>query len=916
MNEKERAVKEIIKRYSHRMPFPDRAASLVRLYFQRGKLPESDWNILVLSLIASISEPLFLHIYSREDLLEDFFSLTRNKDNLSLNKMKDYLHRKIFSSSLNPQKVINDFRLVHLSAVVVLDLLSIMNFEEVTLSLSDIADVVVSTAIYLSEHKAMNQMGMPYHRANNNKLVKTKFVFFALGKWGAQELNYSSDIDLITFYEEDGKTDKGFFNSNYFEKIARNVYEILTSEPLNLAGFKVDFNLRPRGKDGRLTIPIKSAFDYYNKEAQFWEKQAWIKARTFYGDSALGEDFISKMHKLLISEKENPAIWKEIIRSRQKTLQNITEKNRNLKEGNGSIRDIEFAVQALSISSSKIEKHTLKAIHLLREKGILNSEEEIEIRKSYETLRKVEHFVQVVSLRQSHLEPKSEIEWEGLKRFLSSKDPKKLIEESRKKAKKFFSQKLKLLMLDEGEKISELEITKDLKKSNFEKTEVISPILYKIYNILLSSNKIKLADVRDFHKKILSSDIKPKFFQQALKALETILSNEVSLKRVLSKGSNFPQILERIFKIVYFSESASEYLKIIPETIEPLLKDNFTKIEEDILPLKIKTLELREIALEQKKIFIKSIAKKIFKKEEDFSKVYSDTAEEIVKSIFQKTEKEFSDFEFAKDVSSRLALFSLGRLGFREMVFGSDLDLLIVRKDDKDSSTLFSESVENRAARAIIENLSSLTSFGNLYEVDLRLRPFGSSGVLVPSVGTVRRYFEKNARLWEKLSYTKIRFLCGNNTIAKTVYSSVSKSFEKTNTSSLMAVKFLIRRLFKNTQNLEGEVKFREGGLFDQDLLVAALINNCGKFNFGSGFIGALQFLKEEKALTEDEISLLKEAKKFFLNLLYGIRIFSSPHKKPKTIEELPFNFWDKKEEDKLRKEVISLVNSRFPLLL
>lgn len=916
MAEKEKIVDEIIKRYSHRMPFPERAHSLMRLYLQRGKLPENDWDILALSLIASISEPLFLHIYSKEDLLEDFFALTRNKENLSLSKMKDSLQRKIFSSSDSPQKVINDFRLVHLSAVVVLDILSIMNFDEATLALSDIADAIVSTAVYLSEHKAMNEMGMPYHRLESKKLVKTKFVFFALGKWGAQELNYSSDIDLITFYEEDGKTDKGFFNGDYFEKIARNVYEILTSEMLSLSGFKVDFNLRPRGKDGRLTIPIKSAFDYYKKEAQFWEKQAWIKARTFYGDAALGEDFISKMHKLVVIEKEDPAVWKEIIKSRQKTLQNIADKNRDLKEGEGSIRDIEFAIQALSIASAKIEKNTLKSIHLLRENGSLNSEEEEEIRKSYEILRKAEHFVQVVHLRQIHLEPKSESEWEGLKKFLSSQEPKKLIEESRKIAKQFFKKKLELLTLDEREKITESEIAKDLKERNFDKIEALSPVLYKIYKILLSSNEIKNEDVWKLHQKIISLDIKPKFFLKALTSLETILSNEVSLKRILSKGSDFLQILERILKIVSLSESASEYLKTIQETIDPLLKDDFTKIETKDFPLKIKNLEIREIALEQKKIFVQSIARQIFEKDEDFCEVYSNIAEEIVKSIFEKTAKEFSDLKIAQDISSRLALFSLGRLGFREMVFGSDIDLLIVKKDNKDSSNLFSESAENRAARALIENLSSLTSFGNLYEVDLRLRPFGSSGVLVPSVETVKKYFQKDARLWEKLSYTKIRFLCGNGALAKKIYSSVSQNFDKEDSSSLSAVKILIRRLFKNSQNLEGEIKFKEGGLFDQDLFVAALIQNCGKFNFGSGFTGALQFLKEEKVLTEGEISLLREAKYFFLKLLNGVRVFSSPHKKPKTIEELSFNFWRKEEEEKMRKEVVSLVNSRFPRLL
>ncbi|MCX7830549.1 MAG: hypothetical protein N2445_05775, partial [Acidobacteria bacterium] len=444
MNKKENVLDEIIKKYSHRMPFPEKAKPLMALCLQSGKLPERDWDILSLSLLASISEPLFLHLYSKEDLLSAFFELTRNKENLSAEKIKDSLQRRIFSSSKEPQTVLNDFRLVHLSAIVVLDLLSILSFEEVCSALSDLSDAIVSNAVYLSEHNALNQMGIPYHKGEQGKLVKTRFVFFALGKWGAKELNYSSDIDLITFYEEEGKTDKGFSNGEYFEKMAKKAFEILTSEPLSLYGFKVDFNLRPRGKDGKLTIPIKSAYEYYKKNAQFWEKQCWIKARAFYGDLSLGEEFISKLHKLIAEEKNLSSTFTEIVNSRNKTLKNISDKKRDLKEGEGSIRDIEFAVQALLMASSGglFEKNTLKAIHLLRERNILTEKEEQEARRSYEVLRKAEHFVQIVNLRQIHLEPSSERERSGLRKFLSSENAEELILESRRFARDFFKKKL------------------------------------------------------------------------------------------------------------------------------------------------------------------------------------------------------------------------------------------------------------------------------------------------------------------------------------------------------------------------------------------------------------------------------------------------------------------------------------------
>ncbi len=913
MNENEKIVDELIKRYSHRMPFPEKARALVSLYLKRATLPQNEWDLLVLSLLASFSEPLFLHLYGKGEILRDFFDLTRNKDNLNLECMKSSLQKKIFSTAEKTEEVLNDFRIVNLSAIAVLDLLSIMNFEEVTAAISDLADAIVSTTVYLVEHKTLDKMGMPYHKGKSEKLVKTKFIFFALGKWGARELNYSSDIDIITFYEEDGRTDKNFSNAEYFEKIARSVYEILTSECFSLKGFKVDFNLRPRGKDGNLTLPLKNAFEYYKREAHFWEKQAWIKARPFYGDFQLGEEFIGKIHKIILNNEKIPFICDEIKKTRIKTLSTLPEKEKNLKEGEGSIRDIEFATQALSIATSKsrIEASTLKSLHFLKEQNYLTLKEEEEIKRSYEILRKVEHFVQVTNLRQTHLEPDSDREWDALKKFLSRENSRKLIEDCRRKAKDFFSKKIEFLLKREEKQFSKEEIEKDLKRLGIEQVEILSPSLSRIYNYLLSSNVFTMDKVREIHKIILS--LKNKSLCKTVKSFEAIISNEESFNLLLSKPEIFQKVFERILKIVSLSESVSEYLKTVPETILPLIEEEIPEINISKFRFKIKKAELREISLEQKKIFVQAISRKILLKENNFTEIYTGIAEAILKELFEKTVKEFDNYS---DLSSQLAVFALGRLGFREMVFGSDLDLLIVKKDEKSLPNLFSESTEIKAVRKFIESLSSLTYSGALYVVDLRLRPYGNSGVLVPSIEGVKNYFQKEARLWEKLSFTKLRFICGNKNLSDKVYSAVSQSFAPLNISSLSSVVELIRRLLKNNPNLEGEIKFGRGCLFDQDLFLASLLNNSGKYKPGGDFNYALEFLGKEKILSGNEISLLREARNFFLRLLDNLRIYSSLHKKSVNIEEIKENSLDRKEDEKLRKEIVLLINSHFPNLL
>lgn len=892
---KDEFVNNIISKYCTKMVFLEKGSSLLRLYVEKYGVFESEWEGLCLSVLASFSEMLFLHLYSNPDNLPLFFEMTKNRDFFKVDNLKDKLLKSLVSTTKDISDVLNSFRLTALSAIAVMDFLNLLDFEEVTLYLSNLTDAIVTSAIYISEHKTIEKFGIPYYEGNDGKLYKSDVFFFALGKWGGKELNYSSDIDIIAIYERDGKTDFGFKNQTFFDKWAESSYTILSSKSLSLSGFKVDFNLRPWGKDGTLTIPLESALKYYERESQFWEKQSWIKARTIYGNFSKGEDFILKMHNLLNKNNDRKFVGSEIEKSRKKTISSILEPSKNIKEGIGSIRDIEFALQGLLITSSqngeKIENNSIKALNYLKSKKIISEEEEKRVSDSYKILRKCEHFVQIVNLRQCHYEVTTEKEWNGLSKYLGVDDAKDILKRSRIDARKFFEEKIDFLKKEGSLEYSFLEdLKREISNSPYQKKENIFFQLSKVFSLLLDEKCFSLNDAKKLKNEILKSNEKEVL--RALQSFEPIIVNLVEQKGI---KPDLQKITE-IFSLLKFSKSLAEYLKSFPELV-------FTD-KEEVGDLSKK--DIKDIALLQKRLFLEWIKEEIFYGDDDFLKRYTQFAEKTIIAILQKVEEEF---RFGK-----ITIFGLGRLGTSEMLFKSDLDLIFVTSSNNYNSLRFASE---KCARAFLETISSLTRYGTLYDVDVRLRPYGSQGSLVVCEDALLNYMKKDARLWELLTYTKLRFIAGDKKLGESIQKRLLDSVEITiDTRSLQVVSTLIKKLHKLSFNLEGMMKFKKGGLFHQDLFLTSFalkrkfpLMNIGTFNF-------IDLLYEEKEISFDEATLLKEARQFFLKNLYRIRIESSLFKKENSLEDMLFAIFDEDKEERLREEVVKLINCRFKNLL
>lgn len=276
--------------------------------------------------------------------------------------------------------------------------------ERITQSISDLADCLVEVALAVAYHRQARRWGEP--RSPSGKLVR--LVVLGLGKLGGEELNYSSDIDLILIYEEDGKTDgaapyrESVTNAQFFSAVVREMVHLLAAKTDHGFAYRVDLRLRPHGGQSELCQSLSTTLAYYDRHGRTWERQALVKARPIAGYKTLGKRFLrevsSFVHRRYLTFVEINEL-KRIKRQIERATETRGGETTNLKTGRGGIRDIEFVVQFLQLLHGGVharlrEPNTLRALRELVTTGCLNLDEHAALENAYRFLRKAEHRLQ------------------------------------------------------------------------------------------------------------------------------------------------------------------------------------------------------------------------------------------------------------------------------------------------------------------------------------------------------------------------------------------------------------------------------------------------------------------------------------------------------------------------------------------
>ncbi|KAB2653220.1 MAG: hypothetical protein DVB31_17585, partial [Verrucomicrobia bacterium] len=317
------------------------------------------------------------------------------------------------------------------------DLSRAATLEETARQLSDVADICLAGALRLVRARIASIHGEPWEETGDGGWRPTSFCILGLGKLGGQELNYSSDVDVMLVYGDEGRVFRdppvagrepppgGIANHQFFRRLAEALVAEVSDPAPEGQLFRIDLRLRPEGNTGPLARSLDSHETYYAQWGQTWERLMLIKARPVAGDRQLAADFLEMIQPFRYPRSLGERLLEEIATTKHRLETEKAEGDalRDVKRGRGGIREIEFVVQSLQLLNGGRQPFlqntgTLPTLEKLAEYGLLTPGEAHELAEAYRFWRDVEHRLQIENYRQTHAVPESAAGRERLARLL------------------------------------------------------------------------------------------------------------------------------------------------------------------------------------------------------------------------------------------------------------------------------------------------------------------------------------------------------------------------------------------------------------------------------------------------------------------------------------------------------------------
>src|SRR5437899_9836171 len=417
------------------------------------------------------------------------------------------------------------------------DVLRIAPLAETTAEISALSDVLIEEALREAESTMERRFGLPQNLDAEGRALNTPFAVLSLGKLGGNELNYSSDIDVLYLYGVGSEPPTApIANREYFVRLAQQVTETLSRPTVDGAVFLIDLRLRPQGNEGELAISLSNALHYYAATAHDWEKQAQIKIRHSAGNATLAREFIRRVQIQVYSEQINFAAIKtalvareKIDRKRRKQTASEGHESLDVKIDRGGIRDIEFLVQCLQRVYGGAEPWlrsggTLFSLQKLHDKLHISGKEFHDLTSAYEFLRHVEHRLQLQQGQQTHRLPAGETELRILQRSMEGYAP--------------------------GES-AESELEKTVRRRMAAVAEIYRRIIYQ-------QQTRSLRDAADVEFQLRSTPEPTTADQSNQQILERLASDAPWLYQIASRQDVVPQTRKNLFRFLSSAFTSSE----------------------------------------------------------------------------------------------------------------------------------------------------------------------------------------------------------------------------------------------------------------------------------------------------------------------------------------------------------------------
>jgi [glutamine synthetase] adenylyltransferase / [glutamine synthetase]-adenylyl-L-tyrosine phosphorylase len=787
-----------------------------------------------------------------------------------------------------------------------LDVAGLLSFAETVSRISALADWVINIALRFCWENLVEEESARWRAA----LPDSGFAVIAMGKLGGEELNYSSDVDLI-FCRRNPDSSKEL---DLFSKLGERLIRVLSSVGPEGFLYRVDMRLRPYGAAGPLVPTVDNLINYYESWGEAWERQALIKARYIAGCEEVGKRFQDFVSAFTFSRQMDEFALEDVKRVKHRAEKEYAiEPKIHLKRGPGGIRDIEFYVQfsQLTIGWRYPEvriKNTLKAIEALAGDKVLLDGEESVLSIAYIFLRTVEHRLQLRALTPQSVIPDSQEEVELLARSLGFEPDVVLASEAFLRILNRYRCQVRGILervylapgyLKLNEREEELAQLLSDRTPKQRVRELLSQ--YGFRDIDKAWQNIRLlalgpaglllppGERRAFVEfafpmlEVLRDSIDP---DQALHNLEDFAAatgNRISFLRALA--SRRPH-LSRLTNLLALSNRCRQILSRHPEYFDSLARGIYLHEgrQEDEMYYELQDRmgasprgETREYVLrkyrqrEMVRIAYRDLAGLADSLE--VSRELSGLASACIRAAVDWTYPPYTDPSQVRKEHLRLVV--LGKLGSRQMHYASDLDLIFLYDAESDTKSpepraRFQKKQDERVER-IIELLAAVTAEGVAYSVDLRLRPGGASGILARSWESFLEYSMQYMQPWERMALVRSRMIGDSDEHLHrwdTLLASVVYEYDW-NEDAFESIRHIKRRI-ESEKSRESrnhlDFKYGKGGIADLEFLVQFLQIRHGRQNSGiraPGLQDAVLALHKAGVLKEQEKDAILRAHRF-----------------------------------------------------
>jgi glutamate-ammonia-ligase adenylyltransferase len=800
------------------------------------------------------------------------------------------------------------------------------DFNTVADSLTRFADTLLGAAVdwLLRDAARRGKLNLVH---DNQPSRGCGYTVLAMGKHGAHELNYSSDIDLIVLFDADeAPVAAGVEPATFFVRMTKQLVTLLQDVTEHGYVYRVDLRLRPDPRATQVAIAIESAAVYYESMGQNWERAAMIKARPAAGDLALGEEFLKRLA---------PYIWRKYldfaaiadVQSLKRQIHavkghgDIAVVGHNVKLGRGGIREIEFFVQTQQLIAGgrnpKLRgRQTLQMLDALAEERWISLEAAGELKDAYRFLRTVEHRIQMVNDEQSHTLPADTEGFARLARFAGFASADEFTERLLSMFRtvqghysRLFEDAPELgtgegsLVFTGGE--DDPETIETLQNLGFAQASEVSATIrgwhFGRYNATRSARSKEL--LTELMPALLTALARAGEADRAFLAFDKFLGGLPAGVQFFSMVKANPRLLDLIATVLATAPRLAEQLSRRPQILDAVIDPNFfgalpdrAEIRRQVdftvpaqLPLDEAVDRCRVVGRELAfRIGVRIISETVSAVEAGTA--FSELASVLIARLLAAVAGEVAD-KHGTIAGARCAVMALGKLGGGEMTAGSDLDLIVVY-DAPDANAMSdgprAVSVNQyftRLTQRLVAALSTPTAEGVLYDVDLRLRPSGNKGPVATSLASFKAYHRDSAWTWERLALTRARVIAGDPTLASDIEQVISKTLSAPRDMEQACADVLdMRRLILKEHGEGGvwDIKRVFGGLVDVEFAAQFLQLRYPRVR-DQNTIAALTKLGEAGHLKPEVAHDLRRAAELYHRLTQVLRLCVSGAYDPKT---------------------------------